>query len=216
VAVSLYFAPEASINPWHQDDPRLRMLLGGFAISGMVLALAGLPSYSKSPMAILKTTVPPPQGVGKITRHSFFVGFAIFCAAHGLLLAHRGLAIMMLCFGALAVGGALFQDRKLILRHGEVYRDYMAVTSIVPFWALLRGRARLDATDHIVRHLARAIVMTALFLALHPLWRIGNGAIFPLALAAGGFYLSWMRWRAARLKRAKPRQDSPQSNGAEA
>ncbi len=216
VAVSLYFAPEATINPWHQYDPRLRMLAGAIAIAGMTLALAGLPAYPKSPMAILKTTVPAPQGIGKITRHSFFVGFAIFCAAHSLLLAHRGLAIMMLCLGALAAGGALFQDRKLILRHGEAYRAYMATTSIVPFLALLRGRARLDADDHIIRHFARAIVVTALMLALHPLWRIGNGATFPLALAAGGFYLSWRRWRAARLTRAKSRQDSHQSNGAEA
>ena len=78
-----------------------------------------------------------------MTRHPFFVGLALFGAAHALLAPRLVGAVAMGSLALFAGVGAWLQDRKLLALRGEDYCDYLAVTSAIPFAAILAGRQRL-------------------------------------------------------------------------
>ncbi|AVP98480.1 hypothetical protein C7S18_15370 [Ahniella affigens] len=187
-------------NPWLLMLPGARIGLGIVAWLGLSLALAALPGYPKTPMALFQTRVHTPFGISKISRHSFFVGFAVFALAHSVLMSERAAALMMLGFAVLSLLGASIQDRKLLMRHGEAYRPFMQATSVLPFLAILQGRTRIQAEDRIVATLLKSALAAALITLMHPLWQLANGAALPVLLAIGGFYLSARRWLAARRR----------------
>ncbi len=85
----------------------------------------------------------PAYGVLRITRHPFLWGVAIWGAGHLLANGER-FAIML--FGALAlmaVLGTRSIDRKGAARDPEGWAKFEAVSSNVPFLAILQGRNRL-------------------------------------------------------------------------
>jgi uncharacterized membrane protein len=169
------------------------MILG---VLGLLLAFAALSTYPRNPAALFRTRLAPPRGVEKLSRHGFFVGFGVFAAAHALCAGNPTTAMAFAVLAAVCMVGALSQDTKLRRRYGPAWQDYARATSVLPGWALLRGRVRMDADDRITRLLLRAGVVTAIFVALHPLWVIAHGAIFFGLLAVGGVFVSVRRWRA--------------------
>jgi uncharacterized membrane protein len=120
-----------------------RLALIGAMVLGVVLMTGAFARYSKSPYAIGGESVREPRGLERVTRHPFFVGLALFGAAHALLAPRLVGAVAMGGLALLAAGGAAFQDRKLLVLRGDDYRDYLAVTSAIPFGAILSGRQRL-------------------------------------------------------------------------
>ena len=115
-----------------------------FAITlGVMLMTGTFARYSRSPYAIGGVAVREPRGLERVTRHAFFAGTVLFGAAHALL-ATRLVGVIAMGSLALVAGvGAWLQDRKHLALRGEEYRDYLAVTSGVPFAAILAGRQRL-------------------------------------------------------------------------
>jgi uncharacterized membrane protein len=112
----------------------------------------------------------PAPGILRITRHP--VMWAIGLWALGHLVANPDLAAIWF-FGALAalsLGGTMLIDRKKRLALGSNWRRLAAVTSNVPFVALIAGRTRLRWRDiGLLRPVAALLLYAVLFLA-HPLF----------------------------------------------
>lgn len=178
--------------------PLVRMLLASLAFAGVVLAVAGLMNYPRSPMALFRTKLHPPSGIERISRHAFFVGLAVFATAHALLAATLAMAVHFLGFAALALVGAILQDRKLLAKHGEAYASYLQATSLVPFVALLRGRQSLRVEERLPVRLALCGFIALALLAAHPLWSAFHGAPFAGLMALGGLFATARRWRHAK------------------
>jgi len=186
----------------------LRWALMAVIVFGVVLAMASLVTYPVSPMALFTATVRPPRGLERVTRHPFFMGFALAALAHVPLATRLVGAVLQAGLAALAIVGAWHQDRKLAALRGRPYDDYVAQTSAVPFGAILAGRQRL-----VWRELPYAAL--ALCLAAAVWLRAVHGAIFDhggawvvgvvLGGAAAVGLVSWRRARRARGLRASPR-----------
>lgn len=171
----------------------LRAVLGALALLGWLCAMASFDGYTRSPMAVLRTRYGPPAGFQVITRHGFFVGFAIYAGAHALLVPTVAQAVYFGGFALLSLIGVVWQDRKLLHRHGPAYAEYMASTSILPFAAVLRGRQRLSTPSWV--QCARPMALTLLPVVLHPWLSMANGAWLAGLLGVGGIALAARRWR---------------------
>jgi len=161
-----------------------RWALGAIAFIGATLAAAGLINYFRSPIAYLRRTsgrpvvLRPPSPVERITRHPFFVGLALTMGAHALLASTLAGAAFFGGFVVLVLAGMPMQDRRLRAQHGEAYAGYIASTSALP---VVRSPIAW-------RELLVPAVAGLAFTALHPLWRLGGGALFAVLVALGGVY----------------------------
>src|SRR5262249_9012335 len=105
------------------------------------------------------------RGVLRITRNPFFWGFGLLAAAHVIII---GDVAAMLAFGSVALlgiaGGGLL-DAKKARKHGRAWEAFAAVTSDIPFLAIMQSRQRFAWREI-------------------GLWRIGLGlGVFITALA---------------------------------
>ena len=116
-----------------------------------------------------------------ITRHPVLWGFILWAGGH--VVANGDMRGLML-FGALglfAALGILMVERRGRRRLGVAWSDMAATTSILPFAAILSGRARLRFDGPMLGALLAAALAT-----IWLLWG-GHAALFgadPLALAA--------------------------------
>lgn len=116
-----------------------------------------------------------------ITRHPVLWGFILWAGSH--VIANGDLRSLVL-FGGLglfAALGLILAERRGRRRVGAAWSDLAATTAILPFAALLVGRARLQVDVHLFVGLLIASLVTAWLLAG------GHAALFgadPLALAA--------------------------------
>jgi uncharacterized membrane protein len=84
-----------------------------------------------------------PRGIVRVTRHPMLWSFALWAAVH---VAGNGDVASLLFFGAFlvtALAGMPSIDAKVARRDAEGWRGFAAVTSILPFGAILAGRNRL-------------------------------------------------------------------------
>ncbi len=108
------------------------------AVTGLTTAsptLAGAEKYLENPE--------PARGILRVTRHPFLMGVATWAAVH--LLVNGDLAASLL-FGSLlvlAIAGARSIDAKRRARAGADWERFAAITSILPFAAILRGHNHL-------------------------------------------------------------------------
>jgi uncharacterized membrane protein len=193
--------------------PAARWGLGAVALIGAALAAAGLENYSCSPMAVLARRLRAPQedklkplrapsGVERITRHPFFVGMALLMGAHAPLASTLASAVYFAGFALLALIGIQMQDRKLRARHGNVYGDYLDVSSAIPFAAT---RPLPDGgTERVWPILLAMVAGAAVLAALHPIWRLGHGAMFAVVVTLGGLYAVAMQFRRSRQPQTLP------------
>jgi uncharacterized membrane protein len=188
-------------------SPVARIPLIGALVLGVMLMTGAFARYSRSPFAIGAEKAGDPRGLERVTRHPFFVGLALFGVVHALLATHRVGAVAMGSLGLLAAFGAWFQDRKLLALRGESYQDYLAVTSAIPFAAILAGRQRLVWGELPYRALLLGVAIAALLRAVHAHLFDHGGAYLIAAMIAGPLLilLSALR-RAQRASRsAAPR-----------
>lgn len=108
----------------------------------------------------------PARGVLRVTRHPFLWSVAAWAAVH---LVVNGNVASLLFFGSMlltALAGTRDIDAKRRRTHPELWARYEAVTSNLPFIAIVRGKNRL-VFGELVPALAAAAVLTAVMLALH-------------------------------------------------
>jgi uncharacterized membrane protein len=118
--------------------PMLIMPLAFLLIAGGVL----VPNPSATGRAGALDRPDPASGVLRITRHPVMWGVGLWALVH--ILANGDLASLLFFGGFLltALGGAWHLDRRMAATEGERWRRFAAVTSFLPFAALLAGRQR--------------------------------------------------------------------------
>lgn len=136
-----------------------------------VLLAGGL--FARNPTMVgadklLKSTEPA-RGMIRVTRHPLMWAFLLWAVAHVLA---RGDLKSLLFFGTFAVLaglGTLLMDRRKRETLGDDWQRFAAVTSHIPFVAILQGRNKFNAAEIGWRNPAIGLALYALFFWFHPL-----------------------------------------------
>jgi len=139
-----------------------------------------------------------PRGVERVTRHPFFVGVALLASAHVLFATRLVGAVFFAGLAALAILGARHQDRKLLARRGAPYAGYLAVTSAVPFAAIVARRQRLAWREIPPRGLVLGLAVAAALRAVHASIFAHGGAWVIGVVLAGAALSAGRAWRRAQ------------------
>ena len=120
----------------------------------------------------------PVYGITRVTRHPRLCGVSLWGIAHLLVNGHLAALIMFGSVVATAVSGMVSIDRKRRLALGQVWDDFAARTSRLPFAAILAGRASFDIAEFRAWQIALAVMLFAGVFWLHgivgpsPLWAL--------------------------------------------
>lgn len=162
-ALQLDFVPLWDPAPWQAWAPLVLTPIG------LVFLLAGLISPNPASITLRKPELKP-GAITAITRHPVLWGFALWAGSH---LVPNGDLRSLLLFGALfvfAMLGMIITDRRARRRMAEHWADIARTTSILPFGAILAGRARLRLDWPLaVAILASAAITAWLLLGGHAL-----------------------------------------------
>jgi uncharacterized membrane protein len=169
-------APYVELWPFHPHGAMLTVVL---MLPAMFLAVTGVaspnPTAAGVPSSVLSADAA--KGIFRITRHPFMWGVGLWAIAH---LVPNGDVASLILFGSLAIlalVGTRLIDRKFATNRPEVWPAFAAVTSNLPFAAIVGGRQRLSLAEIGWWRLGLAVVVWALVLWLHP-WLFG---VDPLA-----------------------------------
>ncbi|MGE0045250.1 MAG: NnrU family protein [Hyphomonadaceae bacterium] len=117
----------------------------------------------------------PAKGMVRITRHPFLWAVAIWAAGHLLANGERFAVMMFGVFGLMALLGTRSIDRKSAARDPEHWAKFAAVTSNVPFAAIVQGRNRIVWSELGWRPLVALAAYAAI--AYGHAWLVGVPAI---------------------------------------
>ncbi|MDK1493623.1 NnrU family protein [Sinorhizobium sp. 7-81] len=164
-ALTLDFIPLWDPAPWQAWVTFVLAPLGIFFV------LAGL--FSENPLSISIF-----QGTGgtgavvSITRHPVLWGFLVWAAGHVIPNGDLRSLVLFGGFALFAAGGFLMIERRARRRLGDKWPSAAAGTSILPFAAILGGRARFRVDP--------VLVLSAFATGAITLWLLAGGhyAIF--------------------------------------
>ncbi len=83
------------------------------------------------------------RGVLRVSRNPFFWGVALFSIATIIMLGDVAGLVTFGMLGALGVAGTFILDAKKAREYGAAWDAFAAVTSSLPFLAIIEGRQRL-------------------------------------------------------------------------
>jgi len=111
-----------------------------------ILVVGPLTSRSPTIVGGQKTvnTLMARSGINAITRHPLMWAIALWAVAHLLNNGDLKSVIFFSGLGCLAVVGTIMIDRKREKELGDDWKTYTAVTSNIPFLAMLQGRADIS------------------------------------------------------------------------
>jgi uncharacterized membrane protein len=140
----------------------------------LVLVAAGV--MTKNPSAVGQAAAlkseEPARGILRVTRHPVMWGIALWAGVHVLA---RGDAASLVFFGSflvLALAGTKLIDARKADALGEEWSRFAAVTSNVPFAAIVEGRNRFSAAEIGRKRVLAGLVTYGVVLFLHP-WVFG-------------------------------------------
>lgn len=140
----------------------------------LVLVAAGV--MTKNPSAVGQAAAlradEPARGILRVTRHPVMWGIALWAAVH---LAARGDVASLVFFGGflvLALAGTALIDARKADALGEEWARFAAVTSNVPFTAIVEGRNRFSGPEIGLKRVGAGLAAYAVVVALHP-WLFG-------------------------------------------
>ena len=118
---------------WESGDAEwiaatLLMWLGSVLFMGSLRRNPALPRPGR-PIA----RIDGPRGVFAITRHPMMWGFALWAVVHATVNPTPASVVLCTAIAILALGGAVMQDFKKEQLLGDVWRDWRARTSFLPF-----------------------------------------------------------------------------------
>lgn len=111
----------------------------------------------------------PAPGILRITRHPVLWAVGLWALSH---IPPNGDLASLIFFGslaALALGGTLLIDAKKRLALGTNWPRLAAITSNLPFLAILTGRTRLRVSDISPLRIVAGLLLFAVLLFGHPL-----------------------------------------------
>lgn len=133
-----------------------------------VLLVAG---YYRNPTAVmaggLLRSAEPARGMIRITRHPLMWAIMLWAAVH---IAARADVTAIIFYGGLFLTaglGTLLMDARKARVHGEDWQRFIAVTSHLPFIAILQGRNRFVASEIGWKLPLAGLVAYAAFFAAH-------------------------------------------------
>ncbi len=137
-------------------------------VTALAIALVVLGVTSRNPTMIMQTLADTSApGVLAITRHPTMWGVALWAIGHLLVNGHGAALILFGGIAVLALVGPVFQERRKRAKLGQDWDRFVAVTSHVPFVAILAGRARLSLSGADWMRVAVAAMLFAGLLAGH-------------------------------------------------
>ena len=111
----------------------------------------------------------PARGIIRVTRHPVMWAIFFWALAHLLARGELGAIVFFGTFLLLAALGAVLMDQRKARTLGEDWQRFAAVTSYLPFVAILRGRNSFKASEIGWRNPAIGLALYALFFWFHPL-----------------------------------------------
>jgi uncharacterized membrane protein len=148
-------------------------LLRPVALIGMLVAFffVVLAFTTPNPTAVggeaLLAEKEPARGIQRITRHPFLWGVALWSLMHLLLNGDLASVVFFGSFLILAIGGPFSIDRKRKKTSGDAWNRFAAVTSNVPFMAIIQGRNSLKIGELGWWRALLALVFYGAFLHFH-------------------------------------------------
>jgi len=137
-------------------------------LPAFLLVVIGLTTPNPTAVAQEGRVAEAPRGIVQVTRHPFLVGVALWSGLH---LVGNGDLASLLFFGALlavsAAGTRSIDAKRRRALGGPAWDGFAARTSIVPFAAIVSGRARLDLRGIGVWRLLAGVAAYALMLGGH-------------------------------------------------
>jgi uncharacterized membrane protein len=112
------------------------MLLASLLLMGSLIGNPALPGPAMA-------RAPEPRGVFTITRHPMMWAFALWALCHIAIMPNAANAIVSVAILVLALVGSKLQDAKKEALQPEMWRDWEAKTSWLPFAAIASGKAKL-------------------------------------------------------------------------
>jgi uncharacterized membrane protein len=159
----------APFEPLWAASPAHRLLPALVLPVAFVLLACGL--FARNPTVVgadkLLKSAEPARGMIRVTRHPVMWGFLLWALAH---LAARGDMKSLVFFGTFALlagGGTLLMDRRKKSTLGDDWARFAAVTSNIPFAAILRGRNTFAAAEIGWRNPAIGLALYALIFWFH-------------------------------------------------
>ena len=144
-----------------------------FALITMLVAFffVALAFTSPNPTAVgggdLLAEGEPPKGIQRITRHPFLWGVALWSCTHLILNGDLASVVFFGSFLILAIGGPFSIDRKREKAFGAAWSRFAALTSNVPFMAIMQGRNSLKIGEIGWWRVVLALILYGLFLHFH-------------------------------------------------
>jgi uncharacterized membrane protein len=127
------------LNPWVERGIALVLML--VAIELIVLMLA-----NPSPASMMPGSYEP-RGILRVTRHPMNMGFALFGLAHMLANGTVGDVAFFGSFIVIGIVGPYHLDTRLKKERGEDFAEFCHQTSVIPFFAIARGRTKFKADE---------------------------------------------------------------------
>lgn len=129
---------------------------------------------TRNPMAVGQAGSMRDSNLGMlaVTRHPGMWGIAIWAVGHLLANGDAASLVGFGGLGVLALGGAAHIDARRRAADPEGFSRFAAVTSFLPFAAILAGRASFDARGIGWAPVVAGLLAYAVLLALHP-WLFG-------------------------------------------
>jgi uncharacterized membrane protein len=114
----------------------------------------------------------PARGILRVTRHPFMWGVALWALTHIVPNGDAAAVVLFGTFAALALLGTLLIDHKFRARRGPQWQRFAAMTSNLPFAAILTGRQHLVLAEIGWQRGGIALALYVVLLVLHP-WLFG-------------------------------------------
>lgn len=109
----------------------------------------------------------PARGIQRITRHPFLCGVALWSLTHMAFNGDLASLIFFATFLILALAGPASIDKKRKQVFGQDWDRFAAVTSVVPFAAIVQGRNSLNLREFGWWRPVLAVVVFGFFLYTH-------------------------------------------------
>ena len=133
-----------------------------------ILLVAGLTARNPTAMYWNNPGADEPiPGILMVTRHPVMWAIALWALAHMVPNGDAASLIFFAAFAGLALAGMPAIDRRRRAMMGEAWNSFEAVTSVLPFAALARGRARVNLGQIGVWRIAGGVMLYGLLLFGH-------------------------------------------------
>jgi uncharacterized membrane protein len=165
-------APYIELWPAPAWSAWLPLLVMPFALLLLVCGVSTLnPTAVGSPDTLGQAE--PARGIVRVTRHPFMWGVALWALAHVVPNGDAASLVLFGTFAVLALLGTLLIDHKFARRRGAEWQRFAAVSSNLPFAAILAGRQHLVSAEIGWRRAGIALALYVVLLAMHP-WLFGQ------------------------------------------